>query len=84
MYSVETYAMCICIQVDHKLLSSLASKVGQGDGLNMLSQNLQLLLDQEEKTSAINQKLIVSGDTAGNRNYEIRVYLVVGDNDHTS
>lgn len=51
-------------QVDHKLLSSLASKVGQGDGLSALSQNLDLLLELEGKTSASNQ-LIITGDMSG-------------------
>lgn len=53
------------LQVDHKLLSSLAVKVGQGEGKNTVSQNIEQLLDVEEKTSQHNHCLIITGATSG-------------------
>ncbi|KAL4241086.1 Serine/threonine-protein kinase smg1 [Mactra antiquata] len=44
-------------QVDHKFLSSLASKVGQGDGVSYVSQKIQQLLDIEEKSSSMSLTL---------------------------
>jgi PI-3-kinase-related kinase SMG-1 len=53
------------LQVDHKLLSSLALKVGQGDGKNSVSQNIEQLLELEEKTAECNHTLIINGAISG-------------------